>query len=172
MIDVLDEGVIMSHQPPEYGLAPPLHEVRKSRKGPWIAFLVVALVAVLAALYGGQAFESAREFAEPDVTEVSLVPVSSPAAPAGQVVVFEVTGTGKAFTITATAGSSVQTEMNVTLPWTTTISVAAGKAKPVTLTVVAGADGAEVYGKYTIEGVAVRDGKASGPYGVLTITDS
>ncbi|WP_394617648.1 MmpS family transport accessory protein [Lentzea sp. JNUCC 0626] len=162
----------MSHQPPEYGLAPPLHEVRKAPKGPWIAFLVVAFfafVAVLAALYGVQLFASDPEAAEP---EASLVPVSSPAAPAKQVVVFEVTGTGKAFTVTATAGSSVQTETNVTLPWTTTISVPADKAKPVTLTVVAGADGAEVYGKYTIEGVVVRDGKASGPYGVLTITDS
>jgi hypothetical protein len=31
--------------------------------------------------------------------------------------------------------------------------------------------GAEVHGKYTIDGTTVREGKASGPYGVLTITD-
>ncbi|SDP98907.1 hypothetical protein [Lentzea jiangxiensis] len=40
------------------------------------------------------------------------------------------------------------------------------------LVVVAGPDGAEVHGGYTVDGVVVRTGSASGPYGVLTITDS
>ncbi|MGI5506769.1 hypothetical protein [Lentzea sp. CA-135723] len=160
----------MSHQPPEYGLAPPLHEVPRSPKGPWIAFLVVALVAVLAALYGGRVADSVREAVAP---EVSLVPVSSSPTPVERFVVFEVTGTGTAFSVTATAGSTVRTHTNVTLPWTETLDVPPGTTRvPVTLVVVAGADGAEVYGKYTIDGTTVRDGRASGPYGVLTITDS
>ncbi|MFD4674260.1 hypothetical protein ACFWNN_31385 [Lentzea sp. NPDC058450] len=164
----------MSHQPQEYGLAPPLHDdVRKSPKGPWIAFLLVALVAVVAALYGGRVVDAVRKAAEPEATPVSLIPVSSSSAPVERVVVFEVTGTGKAFSITATVGSTVRTKTNVTLPWTETLDVPPGTTPvPVTLIVVAGADGAEVYGKYTIDGTTVRDGKASGPYGVLTITDS
>jgi hypothetical protein len=87
--------------------------------------------------------------------------------------VFEVTGTGKAFNVTATVGATVHNEMGVTLPWTRTVEVPAdAPSASVMLVVVAGPDGAEVHGRYTIDGTTVREGKASGPYGVLTITDS
>ncbi|WP_143467208.1 MmpS family transport accessory protein [Lentzea kentuckyensis] len=167
-----------SGMPPEYGLAPPLHEVPRAPKWPWVLFLIVALLAVGGAVYGPRVVDAVQrqlsESAEDPVLSVRPQP-SPPTAPgaAKKSVVFEVTGTGKAFTITATVGSSVQNPMNVPLPWTHTIEVPAGEpSASVMLVVVAGPDGAEVHGKYTIDGRTVREGKASGPYGVLTITDS
>lgn len=172
----------MSHQPHEYGVAPPLHETPRSPKWPWVLLLVAVLLAV-----GGLAFGNhvggmlERTFAEqpqsagpPPPSPRSLVPppppVSSP--PPTRVVVFEVTGTGTAFNITATVGASVQNESSVRLPWTRTVEVPANQfTESVMLVVVAGPDGAEVHGKYTVDGTTVREGKASGPYGVLTITD-
>jgi hypothetical protein len=64
-------------------------------------------------------------------------------------------------------------EANVTLPWTRTVEVPADPASgSVALVVLAGAEGAEAHGRYTIDGTTVREGTASGPYGVLTITGS
>jgi hypothetical protein len=174
----------MSHLPHEYGVAPPMHEMPKSPKGPWILLLVVALLAVGGVVFGPRLVEAVRETAQPATESAapSLVPVasspavpppvSSPSSAAKRVVVFEVTGTGTAFNITATVGASVQTESSVRLPWSRTVEVPADElSASVLLVVVAGADGAEVSGKYTIDGTTVREGKASGPYGVLTITD-
>lgn len=167
----------MSHQPPEYGLAPPLHgDAPRTRKGPWIFLLVVALLAIGGVVYGPRVVDAARDAvqtAPPEPGPPPAVVPEPPAAPAGRVVVFEVAGTGKAFNVTATVGTSIHNEPNVTLPWTRTVEVPAGTApKSVMLVVVAGPDGAEVRGKYTVDGTTVREGKASGPYGVLTITDS
>jgi hypothetical protein len=166
------------HQPPEYGVAPPLHdEVRRTRKGPWIFLLVIALLAVGGVMYGPRAVDAVRDAVqraepEPGPPPPVLLP-EPPAAPAKRVVVFEVTGTGKAFNVTATVGASIHNEASVTLPWTRTVEVPADPAsESVMLVVVAGPDGAEVHGKYTIDGATVREGRASGPYGVLTITDS
>lgn len=168
--------------PPEYGVAPPLHEMQKSPKWPWILLLILALVGVGTALYGNRVVDAVSD-AVSGLTEAadggeengpSLVPSLSPVQPPPpkRVVVFEVTGTGTAFNITATVGASVQNVASVALPWTHTVEVPADEtSKSVMLVVVAGADGAEVSGKYTIDGTTVREGKASGPYGVLTITD-
>jgi hypothetical protein len=176
----LMRGVTMSSgMPPEYGLAPPLHEVPRSPKWPWVLLLIVALLAVGGVAVGPRVVEAVRrqlseESAEDAVMSVRAQPspVTAPGV-ARKTVVFEVTGTGKAFNITATVGSTVRNPMNVPLPWTQTIEVPAGEpSASVMLVVVAGPDGAEVHGKYTIDGSTVREGKASGPYGVLTITDS
>ncbi|NKE62549.1 hypothetical protein FXN61_39800 [Lentzea sp. PSKA42] len=163
----------MSQLPPEYGVAPPMHEMPRSPKWPWVLLLIVALLTVGGVVYGPKV--NIGGMAPEESTGVaSQEPVSSPPPkPATRTVVFEVTGTGKAFNITATVGASVQNESNVTLPWTKTVEVPSGEtAKSVMLVVVAGPDGAEVHGKYTVDGTTVREGKASGPYGVLTITDS
>ncbi|SFR28387.1 membrane protein [Lentzea waywayandensis] len=167
----------MAHQPPEYGIAPPLHEPPRSSKWPWVLLLITVLVVAGALAFGNHVTTMLeRTFSSSDSsstgTEVPLEPVESP-APATRTVVFEVTGTGKAFNVTATVGASIHNEASVTLPWTRTVEVPAGPAaESVMLVVVAGPDGAEVHGKYTIDGTTVREGKASGPYGVLTITDS
>ncbi|USX52558.1 hypothetical protein [Lentzea sp. HUAS12] len=161
----------MSYQPPEYGLAPPLHEVPRSPKWPWVLLLVVALLAVGGVLYGPRAVDSVRSAVRP--AEAEPAPAAPPPpVPAVRNVVFEVTGSGEPFTITATAGTSVRSESAVTLPWRHVVQVPADAPKLVTLVVVAGPDGAEVHGRYTIDGETVRTGSASGPYGVLTITDS
>jgi hypothetical protein len=164
----------MSQQPPQYGLAPPMHEIPKSPKGPWVLLLIVALLAVGGVVYGPRVVEAVREAARPVADEAppSERPTPSP-VPAKRTVVFEVTGAGKAFTITTTVGATVHNEMSVTLPWTRTVEVPAdAPSASVMLVVVAGPDGAEVHGRCTIDGTTVREGKASGPYGVLTITDS
>jgi hypothetical protein len=163
----------MSHQPPEYGIAPPLHEPPRSPKWPWALLLITVLVVAGALAFGSHVTTMLeRTFSPSTGTGVSLEPVESP-APATRTVVFEVTGTGKAFNVTATVGATIHNEASVTLPWTRTVEVPAGAAsESVMLVVVAGPDGAEVRGKYTIDGTTVREGKASGPYGVLTITDS
>lgn len=161
-----------SGMPPEYGLAPPLHEVPRTPKWPWVLLVIVGLVVGGAVVFGPRLTEVGRQ----EVPLVSAAPSESPApapAPATRVVVFEVTGTGTAFNITATVGTSVHNQSAVALPWTRTVEVPADAlSKSVMLVVVAGPDGAEVHGKYTIDGQTVRDGKASGPYGVLTLTDS
>ncbi|MFJ5993402.1 MmpS family transport accessory protein [Lentzea sp. NPDC092896] len=165
----------MSHQPPEFGIAPPLHEPPKSSKWPWVLLLITVLVVLGALAFGNHVTTMLeRTFSSPEHTAVPLEPVQSPApAPEKRTVVFEVTGTGKAFNVTATVGATIHNEASVTLPWTRTVEVPAGPAsESVMLVVVAGPDGAEVHGKYTIDGTTVREGKASGPYGVLTITDS
>ncbi len=161
----------MSQQPPEYGLAPSLHEVSRTRKGPWILFLVVALVAIGGALYGGRAVSALRESVNGTAPSSYREPPPPP-DPDMRVVVFEVTGLGKAFTITATAGASIKNETAVTLPWRHIVQVPVDAPKTVMLVAVAGPDGTEVHGRYTIDGTVVRMGSASGPYGVLTITDS
>jgi hypothetical protein len=168
----------MSGLPPEYGVAPPMHEMPRSPKWPWVLFLIVALLAVGGAVYGPRVVDSVRREAAgqpplPPPTVSPTVPAVQPPAPAKRTVVFEVTGTGTAFNVTATVGASVHNESSVRLPWTKTVEVPADAvAKSVMLVVVAGPDGAEVHGKYTIDGATVREGKASGPYGVLTITES
>ncbi|HUQ60270.1 hypothetical protein [Lentzea sp.] len=162
----------MSHQhKPEYGLAPPLHEVQKTPKGPWIVFLVVALLAVGGVTYGPRAVEAVRAAVRPAAVEE---PPPAPVAkdPDMRRVAFEVTGVGKAFTITTTAGASVKSETSVTLPWFHFAEIPVGAPDTVMLVVVAGPEGNEVHGKYTIDGTTVRTGSAHGPYGVLTITDS
>ena len=159
----------MSHQPVEYGIAPPLHETPRSPKWPWVLLLVAVLLTV-----GGLAFGNhvASMLERTFGGTTGVVNSAEPPAPVTRTVVFEVTGSGKAFSVTATVGATVQNESNVTLPWTHTVEVpAGGPSASVMLVVVAGADGAEVHGKYTIDGTTVREGKASGPYGVLTITD-
>jgi hypothetical protein len=171
----------MSQQPPQYGLAPPMHEPPPSPKWPWVLLLVVALLAVGGVVYGPRVLEAARSVAEepsgpppPTFLLVPPPPTVVPAPPpAKRTVVFEVTGTGKALTVTTTVGATVHNEMSVTLPWTRTVEVPAdAPSASVMLVVVAGPDGAEVHGRYTIDGTTVREGKASGPHGVLTITDS
>jgi hypothetical protein len=161
----------MAKEPIEFGIAPPLHdEPSKPSKWPWIFMLVLVLLAAGAFAYGTHVVEMLRRTYGPSH---GVVNSQEPPVPANRVVVFEVTGTGRAFNITATVGGAVQNEANVTLPWTHTVEVPADELlKPVVLVVVADADGAEVHGKYTIDGTTVREGKASGPYGVLTITDS
>jgi hypothetical protein len=154
-----------------------MHEVERPPRWPWVLLLVVVLLGVGAALYGGRLVDVVEEAVQDATAETaagtSVVPQPSPAGPATRVVVFEVTGAGKAFNITATVGTSIRNEGSVTLPWTHTVEVPADAASDsVMLVVVAGPDGAEVHGKYTIDGTTVREGKASGPYGVLTITDS
>lgn len=166
----------MSHQPPEYGLAPALHEVPKSPKWPWVLLVVLAVVAAGAVVYGPRLVETVREVGRPVAVEPTLPPpqlLPPPPQAAKRTVVFEVTGTGKAFNVTATVGTTVHNESGVTLPWTRTVEVPAdAPSASVMLVVVAGPDGAEVHGSYKIDGTTVREGKASGPYGVLTITDS
>jgi len=159
----------MSREPDEFGIAPPLFgPPPRTPKWPWVMLLVSVLLAAGALAFGNHVTSMLHRTysAEPPAP-------SAPPEPATRVVVFEVTGGGKAFNVTATVGTSVQNEANVTLPWTRTVEVPADAAsKSVMLVVVAGADGAEVHGKYTINGTTVREGKASGPYGVLTITGS
>jgi Mycobacterium membrane protein len=163
----------MSQQPPEYGIAPPMHEMPKSPKWPWILLVIVAALTVGGMVYGPSVMSIGGLPTTEAASVISQEPVSSaPPKPATRTVVFEVTGTGTASSITATAGASVQHESNVSLPWTRTVEMRADRLSEfVTLIVVAGADGAEVRGRYTIDGTTVREGKASGPYGVLTITD-
>lgn len=168
----------MSQEPPEFGIAPPLHEPPRSSKWPWVVLLVVVVLAAGALSYGGEVadalrrtFAPAQAVQEPPPPPPQPVVPPPPPASAKQVVVFEVTGSGKAFTVTATVGTAVQNETNVTLPWSRTVEMPADEAS-VMLVVVAGPDGAEVHGRYTINGTTVREGKASGPYGVLTITGS
>ncbi|WP_329790352.1 hypothetical protein V1227_00185 [Lentzea sp. DG1S-22] len=161
----------MSNTPAEYGVAPPLHEVPRSPRWPWVLMLVVALLAVGGVVYGPQVVDSVRAAVRPGGAEPPP-PVEPPPVPAMRSVVFEVTGLGKAFNVTATAGTSVKNEAGVTLPWRHVVQVPADAPKTVMLVVVAGPDGAEVHGRYTVDGVVVRTGSASGPYGVLTITDS
>ena len=172
----------MSREPIEFGIAPPLYEPPKSPKWPWVMLLVVVVLVGGALTFGKYVENQLRQTlthpegmltsSEPPVT--SDPPVTSE-PPATRVVVFEVAGTGTAFNITATVGASVFNQASVPLPWTKTVEVPADAAtRPVMLVVVAGADGAEVHGKYevrTVDGTTVREGRASGPYGVLTITD-
>lgn len=168
----------MSHEPSEYGVAPPLHEMPRSPKWPWVLLLVAALLVVGGLAFGNhvssmleRTFAEQQEPAGPPPPPP--LPEQTPPVPGKRVVVFEVTGTGTAFNITATVGASVHNESSVRLPWTRTVEVPADQlAKSVMLVVVAGPDGAEVHGKYTVDTTTVREGKASGPYGVLTITDS
>ena len=164
----------MSHQPPEYGIAPPLHEPPRSSKWPWVLLLVAVLLAVGALAFGNHvAGMLERTFGRTTGVVSSAEPQEPPVpVPAKRVVVFEVTGTGTAFNVIAMVGASEHNESSVRLPWTRTVEVPADHlAESVMLVVVAGPDGAEVHGKYTIDGKTVREGKASGPYGVLTITD-
>jgi hypothetical protein len=164
----------MSQQPHEYGVAPPLHEMPRSPKWPWVLLLVAVLLVVGGLAFGNHVSSMLeRTFAEqPETPGPPPPPASSSPAPGKRTVVFEVTGTGTAFNVTAAVGATEHTQSGVPLPWTKTIEVPAEAVKSVLLVVVAGPDGAEVHGKYTIDGVTVREGKASGPYGVLTITDS
>ncbi|MET9633733.1 MmpS family transport accessory protein [Lentzea sp. NPDC006480] len=159
----------MSHEPVEYGIAPPLHEPPRSPKWPWVMLLVVVLLVGGVLTFGRHVEDQLRRTFDP-VETTTVAP--EPPVPATRVVVFEVAGTGTAFNITATVGATVFNQASVPLPWTKTVEVPAdAAAESVMLVVVAGADGAEVHGKYTVDGKTVREGKASGPYGVLTITD-
>ncbi|WP_439659977.1 hypothetical protein ACSHWB_47730 [Lentzea sp. HUAS TT2] len=170
----------MSHQPPQYGVAPPLHEPPRTSKWPWVLLLVTVLVVVGSLAFGNhvttmlkQTFSSSTGVAPEPGPPPPVVQAEPPPVPGKRTVVFEVTGVGKAFNVTATVGASIRNEANVTLPWTYAVDVPAEPAPvSVMLVVVAGPDGAEVHGKYSIGGETVREGKASGPYGVLTITDS
>src|SRR5687768_10862938 len=127
----------MSREPIEFGIAPPLHgSPPEAKKWQWALFVIVVLLGVGGLAFGVHVTNQLRQ---------TYDPIEGTAM---QIVDFEVTGTGTASTITATVGTTVQTESNVALPWTRTIQVPPGGLS-VKLAVVAGQDGAEVHGKFT-----------------------
>lgn len=166
--------------PPQYTQAPqyaPPQPPKKKSKAKLILGILGGFVAlvIIAAIVSPS--RPAGTTATPTLTQPAATQpaVQQPAAPAKIVVVYEVTGAGKAQSITyVTDGmTSTQQEQNVALPWTKTIELPAGKAlQMVSLFAQAGEGTPEISAKITADGKLVKDGKSSGLYSVVTINDN
>ncbi|KBI59084.1 MmpS family transport accessory protein [Mycobacterium tuberculosis] len=179
--------------PPD-GLTPPPPQGPRTPRWLWFAagsavLLVVALVIALVIANGSVKKQTAIEPLPPmpgpsptRPTTTTPTPPSPSAAPAPttttgtpsetvagamQTVVYDVTGEGRAISITyMDSGSVIQTEFNVALPWRKEVSLSKSSLHPASVTIVN--IGHNVTCSVTVAGVQVRQRTGAG----LTICDA
>ncbi|MCN4266063.1 MmpS family transport accessory protein, partial [Mycobacterium tuberculosis] len=179
--------------PPD-GLTPPPPQGPRTPRWLWFAagsavLLVVALVIALVIANGSVKKQTAIEPLPPmpgpsptRPTTTTPTPPSPSAAPAPttttgtpsetvagamQTVVYDVTGEGRAISITyMDSGNVIQTEFNVALPWRKEVSLSKSSLHPASVTIVN--IGHNVTCSVTVAGVQVRQRTGAG----LTICDA
>lgn len=165
-------------QQPQYTGAPV--PPKKKSKAPLVIGIIAAFVVVLViggALGGGGSTGNVANTPAGQQPAVQPPPAQPPAAeqPAASdkiVVVYEVTGAGKATSITYNSDGVASTEQlqNVQLPWTKTIEMTKGKAFAATVLAQAGDGTTEIVAKITANGKVLKDAKSSGQYAVANAT--
>jgi hypothetical protein len=180
---------------PPAGLTPPPPEGPRSPRWLWIAaaaavLLVVGLVIALIIANGAMKTQTAVEplppmpgpGSSPSATRTTQRPSAAPApsitsAPGGpsestepgamQPVVYSVTGEGRAISITyIDTGDMIQTEFNVSLPWSKEVSLSKSATHPANVTIVN--IGHDVTCSVTVAGAQVRQRTGVG----ITICDA
>lgn len=103
----------------------------------------------------------------PTTTPGSSTPTETPTPGAMQTVVYNVTGEGRAISVTyMDTGDVIQTEFNVALPWTKEVSLSRSSTHPASVTIIN--IGHNVTCSVTVAGVQVRQRTGVG----LTICDA
>ncbi|KAA1250991.1 hypothetical protein F0Q45_06535 [Mycobacterium simiae] len=103
----------------------------------------------------------------PTTTRGSAAPTETPIPGAMQTVVYNVTGEGRAISVTyMDTGDVIQTEFNVALPWTKEVSLSRSSVHPASVTIIN--IGHNVTCSVTVAGVQVRQRTGVG----LTICDA
>jgi hypothetical protein len=155
-------------QQPQYAPGPP---PKKSKVGKVIAIVggVLLLLIIAAAMSGNR--PTGTTSTAPTVEQPAA---QQPAAPAKRTVVYEVTGTGTANNITYNTDglTSTQQETEVKLPWSKTVEMKAGEAFQMVSVLAQNGPSGEINVKITVDGKLVKDGKSSGAYAVVTVSEN
>ncbi|MDX8050393.1 MmpS family transport accessory protein [Lentzea sp. BCCO 10_0798] len=168
--------------PPQYPQQPqympqPQPPKKKSKKGWFIGIGVLVLLLIIgAALGGGRPSGTTANTPAGEQPTAAAQPTAAqqPAAPAVRTVVYEVTGTGTANNITYNTDglTSTQQETNVKLPWSKTVEMKAGEAFQMATLLAQNGPSGEITVKITVDGKLVKDGKSSGPYAVVNVSEN
>lgn len=158
---------------PGYPYPPAPTPSPKRKKWPWVVGVIGVLV-VIAVANGGKPANSDKAAGPTgaaignDAPAVPAQIADQPAAPAQHTVVYEVTGTAKASSITYTTDgmTSSNQESDVKLPWTKTLSLPGGESFQMVSVL---AQGSSAHGKLkvtiTVDGKLIKEASATG-YGV------
>ncbi|GLZ36203.1 hypothetical protein Lesp02_83900 [Lentzea sp. NBRC 105346] len=165
-------------QQPPAGYAPLPPPVKKRKTWLWVLGAIVALIVIAGIANGGKSPSDRTAAAGQATTSAQAAQPTAakePAKPATRKVVYEVTGAGQALSITyITDGKASQQQAgNVKLPWHQELELPAGEAfQMVSLVVQAGDGTPEISAKVTVDGKLVKEGKSSGQYAVLTLSEN
>jgi len=175
----------MSHPqqpPPPYqpGPAAPQPPAKKRKKWPFIVGGLVALIVIISVANGGKTDKTepttpAAAAPTQDTPAPAAPPTQEAKKPASRVVVYEVTGAGQALNITYTTDGMTSSEQvaAAALPWTKQLELPAGQALQVVSVVAQAGDGTpEIAAKITVDGKVVKEGKSSGQFAVVTVSEN
>jgi hypothetical protein len=141
---------------------------KKAKKWPWILGAIV-LIAVVAGIAGGSKTPTTPAAGVPlgsDSTAPSVA-AQAPAAAVAHTVIYKVSGTGKASSITYTTDGMTTTnqEADVKLPWTKTLSLPSGQALQMVSIIAQGSGKGTLSIEIEVDGKMFKQASAQG-YGV------
>lgn len=153
------------HMPPQQPYAPPPPAAKRKRKWPWIVLGVLVVIAMGSALNGGKSTPAPTSGTSPAAAP------AAPAAVAGHTVTYQVTGTGKATSISYTKeGFQMEQTSNARLPFSKDLTFKDDVTAFSGLSLVAqnGASSGDITCKILVDGKEVASSTSSGQYALVT----
>lgn len=165
-------SVTTSQQPPQgqYPNIPPAPQVsqKKRRRWPWIVAAIILLIIIVSAANSGGTAPAPT----PSSAPAPAAP-AAPASPAGDVITYEVSGSGSATNITYIKDKNMGQEQvsSARLPWSKQVTFDDGgplSFQPLSLIAQAGQGGGSITCRILRDGQELTSSTSSGPFSVVT----